>query len=186
VRLFVAVDPPSGEVEALDAALGDRDPGLRWVPPQQWHLTLVFCGEVAESVVPELCERLARAAARTEPLELRLHGAGSFPRQAARGRVLWLGVDGDVAPLRRLAERTAAAARRAGVAIEERAYRPHLTLARARRESADMRTALDRLSSYTGKPWQVSSIRLVHSTLGATVRHEPLADLPIGGAGHQA
>jgi len=184
VRLFVAVDPPDGEARALDAALAARDEQLRWVPPEQWHLTLVFCGEVSPGLVPELSERLARGAARTPQFDVRLVAAGSFPKQAARARVLWIGLDGDVDTMTRLAERCAAAARRTGVAVEDRPFRPHLTVARSRRDTVDVRTHVQRLSSYAGEPWRVTSVRLMHSTLGAQVRHEtlaqfPLADLPL-------
>lgn len=184
MRLFVAVDPPAAEVAALDRSLGARDPAVRWVPPAQWHVTLVFCGEVAEDVVPDLRARLARAAARTEPLSLQLAGAGTFPRQAARARVLWVGLHGDVPELTRLAERCAAAARRSGIDVEERPFRPHLTLARARRDAVDARPLVDRMSSYAGEPWQVSTFRLVRSHLGASVRHETVDEFAL--AAHQA
>ena len=182
MRLFVAIDPPSTVVAALEAAIGARDERLRWVPPEQWHLTLVFCGEVDASVVPELTERLARAAARTQPMSLRLAGAGTFPKQSARARVVWVGVDGDTPALARLAERCAAAARRCGIPVEDRAFRPHLTLARARRETEDARELVGRLGDFSSDGWQVTAVELVHSTLGGTVRHETLAELPL----HQA
>lgn len=184
MRLFVALDLPQEEVARLDAAIGARDATLRWVPVHQWHVTLVFCGEVDAAVVPELTERLSRAAARTPALTLRLDGAGTFPPQSSRARVLWVGLDGDVVTLSRLAERCAAAARRCGIDVETRRFRPHLTVARARRGTADATAHVQRLSSYAGQPWPVQSIRLVHSTLGAVVRHDVLAELPIGGAAH--
>jgi 2'-5' RNA ligase len=184
VRLFVAVAPPAAQIGALDAALGSavlgsRDEALRWVPPEQWHLTLVFCGEVSPTVVPELTERLTRGVARTPRFALRIATAGSFPKQAARARVLWAGLGGDVEALTRLAERCAAAARRSGIAVEDRAFRPHLTLARARRDTVDVRAEVQRLSSYAGEPWRVDTVRLVHSTLGAQVRHETLAEFQL-------
>jgi RNA 2',3'-cyclic 3'-phosphodiesterase len=179
VRLFVAVAPPLEQAKALDDAIGERDGRLRWVPTRQWHLTLVFCGEVDPVVVPELTERLARGSARTPRFDVNLAGAGSFPKQASRARVLWVGLGGDVATLTRLAERCLAAARRTGITVEDRAFRPHLTLARARRDTVDVRSTVQRLSSYAGEPWRVESVRLVHSTLGAQVRHETLAELPL-------
>ena len=188
MRLFVAVDPPAEAAAALDAAIGARDERLRWVPTEQWHLTLVFCGDVAEAVVPELTERLTRAASRTPPVSLRLASAGTFPKQAARARVLWVGVDGDIPTLSRLAERCAAAARRCGIDVEDRRFRPHLTLARARGDSSDARDYVSRLSSYDGQLWTVTTLRLVHSTLGSKVHHETLAEFDLGepGAAHQA
>lgn len=179
MRLFVAVDPPAEQVRRLDEAIGERDPQLRWVPTAQWHLTLVFCGEVDPDVVPELSERLGRAATRTSAFDLVVTGAGSFPRQAARARVLWAGFGGDTETLKRLAARCAAAARRSGIAVEDRPFRPHLTLGRARHDSVDARPTLQRLSTYAGDPWRVERVRLVHSTLGAHVRHETLAEFPL-------
>jgi len=174
VRLFVAVDPPPEAVAELEKAVGEREELLRWVPPEQWHLTLVFCGEVDDARVADLTERLRRAASRTSPFTLRLGGAGTFPKQAAKARVLWVGVDGDVPALTRLAERCAAAVRRTGVEVEDRKYRPHLTLARARREAVDARAQVEHLEGFETKPWTVSSLRLVKSTLGSKVHHETL------------
>lgn len=179
MRLFVAVAPPGAQVKALDETLGPRDEALRWVPPAQWHLTLVFCGEVAPTTVPDLTERLTRAAARTPQFEVRLAAAGSFPKQPARARVLWVGLSGEVATMTRLAERCAAATRRSGIPVEDRSFRPHVTLARARRDTVDVRAEVQRLSSYAGEPWRVDSVRLVHSTLGAQVRHETLEEFPL-------
>jgi 2'-5' RNA ligase len=186
MRLFVAVDPPPEQRSVLDAALGARDEQLRWVPVEQWHLTLVFCGEVDERVVPVLSERLARAASRTSAFALRLAGAGTFPHQAARARVLWVGLGGDTATLSRLADRCAAAARRSGIGVEERAFRPHLTTARARRDTVDARDYVERLSSYDGQPWQVKSVKLIHSTLGARVKHETLQEFHLTRPDYQA
>jgi RNA 2',3'-cyclic 3'-phosphodiesterase len=179
VRLFAAVDPPAEQVAALAAAVDRRDERLRWVPESQWHVTLAFYGETAESKVETLRSGLERVAARTQPLSLRLAGAGTFPRQQAKARVLWVGLDGDVDALRRLADRCAGAGRRARIAMEDRAFRPHLTVARSRKDPVDVRELVARLASYTGEWWTVTSLRLVHSTLGAQVRHETLAEFTL-------
>ncbi|PWS40443.1 RNA 2',3'-cyclic phosphodiesterase, partial [Streptomyces sp. ZEA17I] len=89
-RLFAAVLPPPSAVAELRTAVaplralpGARD--LRWTRPEDWHVTLAFYGEVPdEDVRPELEARLGRAAHRTEPFRLRVHGAGHFG-----GRALW-------------------------------------------------------------------------------------------------
>lgn len=180
MRLFVAAALPADLVERLDAALGVRGQELRWVPPEQWHITLSFYGEVPDDVVPRLVERLERATSRAEPMSLALQGAGTFPRQAARARVVWLGVTGAVEPLSRLADRCAAAARREGIKVEERSFRPHLTLARARRGAADVRELLRPIEGFSAGPWRVAAVRLVHSTLGAQVRHETLREFALG------
>jgi 2'-5' RNA ligase len=180
MRLFAAVDPPASERAALDAVLGGRDPGLRWVPPDQWHVTLAFYGEVAEARVADLAARLARTAARTSPFAVRLSGAGTFPAGADRARQVWVGVDGDLDMLARLAASCVAAGRRIGVRTEERRYRAHLTVARARRGSADVRDLITPLAAYSGAAWEVGEVRLVHSTIGSGVTHRDLAVLPVG------
>jgi 2'-5' RNA ligase len=179
VRLFAAVYPPAAELERLAAALGSLPADVRPVPAEQWHLTTAFYGDVPEAHVPGLTARLQRAAARTEQFGLLLAGAGTFPARAGRARQVWAGVTGDVGALTRLAERCAAAGRREGLAAEARRYRPHLTLGRARGQSVDATSTVATLSSYRGEPWTVTRLTLVRSTLGAPVRHEPLAELPL-------
>ena len=178
MRLFAAIYPRFEALDHLAAFLGALPDELRPVPREQWHLTTAFYGEVPDARVDALTERLARAAARTPVFELRLAGAGTFPSQPARARQLWIGVDGDKDTLSRLAERCTAAGNREGVKMEARRYRPHLTLARARKPPADATELVEVLSAYKGAPWPVQELVLVKSTLGAKLRHEPLATFP--------
>lgn len=183
VRLFVAVDPPTEEkVRLLDwlASANLDSTRLRLTPSDQWHLTLSFFGETPAAVLAELSERLERAAQRSPEMSLQLAGTGSFPADPARARVLWVGVDGDTAALSRLAERTAAAGRRTGLDLEQRKYRPHLTIARPRHGPIDLTRTLAALPAYHGEPFRVTTIRLVRSHLGPPVNHEPIAVFPLG------
>lgn len=183
MRLFVAVDPPVGEkARLLDwlASANLDSSRLRLTPSDQWHLTLAFYGETPAAVLPELTERLRRAAQRSPALSLQLTGTGSFPADPARARVLWVGVDGDTAELSRLADRTSAAGRRVGLDLESRKYRAHLTIARARQGPIDLTATLTSLPPYVGEPWRATTLRLVRSHLGPPVRHELLDDLPLG------
>ncbi|WP_371653366.1 MULTISPECIES: RNA 2',3'-cyclic phosphodiesterase [unclassified Streptomyces] len=165
MRLFVAVLPPSARVAELGVAVDALHalPGadrLRWAGRDDWHLTLAFLGEVDEAVLPDLRERLTRAAHRTPPFELRLHGGGRFG-----DKVLWAGVAGAIDALRLLAERSDAAARRAGVPMDEhRRYHPHLTLARSR-AGVDLHPYVDALASFEGTAWQADELVLVRSRL---------------------
>jgi 2'-5' RNA ligase len=182
-RLFVAVDVPIAErvrIEEWVAAAGlDRD-DLRLVAPEQRHITLAFFGDVPEGKVAELTARLGRAAARTPAFSIQPSGIGTFPANASRARVLWLGVTGDLVTLERLADRCRAAGRRLGLPMPQERFRPHLTIARARRGSVDLSSSLSRAPGYDGAPWPVTSARLVQSTLGPRVRHDPVAEFPLG------
>jgi 2'-5' RNA ligase len=182
MRLFAAVDPPQSETAALAVAAG-HDERLRYVPTEQWHVTTAFYGEVTEDVLPDLVNRLGRAAKRSAPMTLRVAGVGTFPKQSAKARVLWAGLGGDVEQLARLADRCVAAGRRCGLAMEDRPYRAHLTIARARREPVDLRDVTSALSTYAGAEWRAATVRLVKSTLGSTTLHETLQEWPLGASG---
>ena len=90
---------------------------------------------------------------------------------------------GGVDALRRLAGSTGAAARRCGIAVDDRPYRPHLTLARGR-EGADLRPAVEALSGFAGSPWTADALALVRSRLGAgpggTAAHEVVERWSLG------
>lgn len=183
MRLFAAIDPPAAERDRLlewlmSARLETTD--LRLVPSDQWHLTLAFYGETPGGTVTELTDRLRRAAARSNPLSVQLRGVGSFPADPVRAKVLWVGVDGDLAGIGRLAERCVAAGRRTGLHLENRKYRPHLTIGRPRHGPVDLRPTLESLPAYVGEPWQATELRLVRSYLGSQVRHETVAELTLG------
>ncbi|MFJ3926403.1 RNA 2',3'-cyclic phosphodiesterase [Streptomyces sp. NPDC090022] len=188
MRLFAAVLPSTAAMEELRLALAapglPAPQALRWTSRPGWHFTLAFMGEVRDEVLPELHARLERAAHRTAPFPLRLHGVGHFGH-----RSLWTGAAGDLDALRMLAERADAAARRAGVPMEQhRRYTPHLTLARAREAGgADLRPYLEALASFEGTPWQVAELSLVRSHLptsgvpGEQPRYEVVGAWPLTG-----
>ena len=164
MRTFVAVRPPQAAVEHLRAVLP------AWPSaPQRWHLTLAFLGDIADpaALVPALAEVCAGHA----PLDLRLAGSGAF----GRGGPVWVGVDGDRAGLTALAGAVAQACRDAGVEVERRPYRPHLTVGRRGRPDPAL------LAAYAGPSWTASEVELVASRLGPPVEHRVLERFPLSG-----
>ncbi|WP_225845418.1 RNA 2',3'-cyclic phosphodiesterase [Streptomyces sp. HPF1205] len=165
MRLFVALLPPPAALAELDAGLTrvrglpDAD-ALRWTAREGWHLTLAFLGEVPEETRPDLDERLARAARRHGPYELRLAGGGRFG-----DRTLWAGAEGDLTAVGHLADSVRAAARRAGApAAEEHGFHAHLTLARARQGArVRLRPFADALADFRGSSWTAGTLSLVAS-----------------------
>ncbi|MGW1316866.1 RNA 2',3'-cyclic phosphodiesterase [Streptomyces sp. NPDC002426] len=186
-RLFAAVLPPEPVADELARALAPLHaiPGaadLRWTAPAGRHFTLAFLGEVDEELLPELDARMERAARRTAPFPLRISGGGRFD-----GRALWAGAAGGLDTLRLLAARAHAAARKAGVPMEEehRRYTPHLTLARSRGH-ADLTPYTAALEGFQGREWEVREMSLVRSRLpaggvpGEQPRHEVVRAWPLG------
>ena len=165
MRTFVAVRPPAPAVAHLQSQL-ERWPSA----PERWHVTLAFLGEVDEP--RRLAAPLAAVCADAPPLQLSLTGSGTF----GRGGPVWVGLDGDVAALTALAQEVGRACRRAGVAVDRRPYRPHLTVGRGRRPDPRV------LASYAGPVWQADEVELVVSHLSRWVRHEVVERLPLGAA----
>ena len=168
MRLFVALWPPAEVVEHLQAAAADvaervgAPSGIRWVTAQQLHLTVAFLGETDALHQSRTQERLARVCARHPPLTLRLAGAGRFG-----DRILFVKVAGDREQLGRLAASVAAAGRRAGLTLEDRPWRAHITVARARPGGAGLRELARALDGYRSSTWTADDVHLVHSRLGA-------------------
>jgi RNA 2',3'-cyclic 3'-phosphodiesterase len=111
------------------SAFRSVSPGARWTQPEGIHLTLKFLGEISDGKVREVSERL-RKLGPFEPFAIRVTGLGFFP-DGRRPRVFWVGIE-ESPSLLRLAEQVDKAMETIGFAREERAFRPHLTLARFR------------------------------------------------------
>ena len=93
VRLFAAVelpDPARAAIEAATQRLRTTLPGLRWVPAENLHLTLVFLGWVDPDQLDPIRAELEVAAAPAAPFRARLGAAGRFPDRGAP-RVVWFG-----------------------------------------------------------------------------------------------
>jgi 2'-5' RNA ligase len=178
MRLFVAVWPPA-DVAAQVAGLRRPDvAGLRWTSPDQWHVTLRFLGSVPDGDVAAVVGALDAALSGPEVTGSE-PAAGSTVAVAGPAvgrfgdRVLHIPVTGlDV-----LAELVVAATGRYGEAPDDRPFHGHLTLARARGRSLDLR-------ALTGAPfdarWAVREVTLVRSTTAPTgARYEVLGRWPV-------
>ena len=125
MRLFVALRPPPA---LRDLLLGTMDgvEGARWQDDDQLHLTLRFIGEVDRHAAEDIAAALGSV---SHPgFAIRLDGIGCFDR---RGRIdtIWAGVTPHD-PVRSLHAAVSRALVRAGIKPEERAFIPHITVAR--------------------------------------------------------
>lgn len=124
LRLFTALSVPDDVAETLKRRQTGL-PGAKWRTADQLHVTLAFYGEVNERAADDLAAELSRAGG--GPFDITLSGVGAFG-DGHRTHAIWAGVEPNER-LTVLAGRCKAAAERAGIAVERRDYRPHLTLA---------------------------------------------------------
>ena len=132
-RLFVSLELPESIAELL-VRLNPHIPGVRWLAADQVHLTLAFLGSVAPEAEEKLCARLR--AIQFISFFLPLHGIGRFPARD-RPKVLWIGVGRGHPHLFQLHKRVTDAALAAGIEADLRPWRPHITLARCEKDSAE-------------------------------------------------
>jgi len=156
----------------------------RWVRPGQLHLTLAFLGEQEAARVPGFIEALRPLGPRHAPLLLRLQGAGCFGRPHTP-EVLFAEVAGETAALDALAAdaRQALSLLPLAQAKPAQAFRPHLTLARARGRHGD--ASLSRcLRALRDRPLGAFVLgRLVlyqSETLPSGSRYSEVADVALG------
>lgn len=128
MRLFVGIALPAEVIDALEAlscSLRADGDGLRWSSPETWHITLQFLGETSPERFASVVERLGEIRAAQVPVLLK--GTGNFERAG----IFWAGVK--VSPeLEELQRQVVAATAQCGVESDDRAYSPHVTLARAK------------------------------------------------------
>ena len=171
-RLFVAIRPPEIVRDRLIDTMSDS-PELGWVADENLHLTLRFIGEVESPLADDIALALSRI--RSESFELRVTGVGLFERR--NGGALWAGVQ-PREPVVALAAKVERACVNAGLEPERRAFHPHITLARFKRDSARAAQAfLERNRALASPPFKVDRSILYESRLSRHGAHyEAIAD----------
>src|SRR5262249_59819144 len=94
LRTFIAVDlggAVRGRCVALQENLARAGPDVKWVEPENLHVTLLFLGEVVDRDVPAVCSAVAAVCARHGAFPVTVELVGCFPNPP-RPRVVWVGV----------------------------------------------------------------------------------------------
>lgn len=180
MRLFVAIAVPEPVRRTLDAAVAPlrrRYDGLRWTPAANWHLTLVFLGEVPVGVRLRAQVALGAVARAARPCAIAVDGRlGRFG-----DRVLWAAVVAPDGSLSDLAAGVADELRSNGVAVDDRSFRAHLTLARARRGHRIPPKPRRLVALEAPLGWTASTVALMASQTGpAGSRYRTVATWPLG------
>jgi 2'-5' RNA ligase len=162
VRLFIAVRLPQELTDRAAALLPAALPALKRVRPELMHVTLAFLGWVPDGQLQAVDEAARAAAVVHRAFDLAFAGAGRFP-PSGRPRVVWVGIAEGAQPLAALAASVAAELRARALKFDDRAFAPHLTLARVREDASgpeartvaaavdtvvvpDLRTRVDRIA----------------------------------------
>ena len=184
VRTFVALEFPAVVGQTLGAIidqLRQAGDGVRWVRPEDTHLTLKFLGDVDEARIPDVARVVKDVAQTYVPFTLRTSDVGGFPNRE-RAKVVWVGVEGDLDALAGLQKDVDEALGSLGFPRDERKYFPHLTLGRARRKPVHVDD--DESARHRAVSFRVERIAVMRSDLqpGGAV-HSVLGYGMLGGTG---
>ena len=161
-RLFVSIELPDSVRQRL-AALDPQLRGVRWLEPNQMHLTLAFLGNVAPETQETLSEKLR--AISWKSFFLPLIGLGTFPGKGWP-KIIWIGVGTGHPHLFQLHKRVQEALLAVGLEPDLRSFHPHVTLARCRDVSPQtIRPFLKSNAAYDAGMIHVESFRLNSSEL---------------------
>lgn len=190
LRSFVAIDLPEHARQELHLVCEQLRPhvpqgSVRWSRISGVHLTLKFLGNVAPEDLTKIKNALFQVGQRHGPFAFTVGGVGCFPNER-RPRVVWVGIQEETGALAALQRDVEESLVPLGFKREKRAFHPHLTLGRARRNvSRGDQRRLGELIADTdvGELFQIEvrSFRLMRSDLrpdGAV--YTPLAVFNLG------
>jgi 2'-5' RNA ligase len=168
IRCFVAVECGGDELAAkftevrriLEAARAD----IKFVEPENVHLTLKFLGEIEPSLVEEASQAIKGTS--FQPFTARIEGTGVFPN-LRRPRVVWAGITEGVSQLAEIWNDVDARLSLLGFERERRGFSPHITIGRVRsgRNRDRLVQELSSLSDYAFGDLQVDRVTLKKSVL---------------------
>ena len=134
IRTFVAVPIPDSVIElqnSLRSTIHPKRGRIKWLRPDQLHLTLKFIGDTPESSFDDIRSLLYCIANKIRPIQLEIKKTGCFPKKE-RPRFMWAGISGETGKLNNLVNDIQSGLDLLGFYNDEKPYHPHITLGRAR------------------------------------------------------
>lgn len=167
-RAFIAIPLPAeirGAIREFTLLLRPRCGGAKWERSDKLHVTMKFLGETDEGIAGRILREMDRCVAGLPPFELVVSGFGAFPSMG-RPRILWIGCDAPGGALAAL--NLAIEERMAGLGFEreERAFHPHVTIARVRDDGVPPHlTSLPKNINFDPHHTLVTELHLMKSVL---------------------
>jgi 2'-5' RNA ligase len=169
IRTFIAVDlgkPIRDRLTALQETLVRTGTEVKWVEPENLHVTLLFLGEVDDREVHRVCQLVTDGVKDQPAFAMTVERVGCFPNPR-RPRVIWVGVGEGVQPLCTLHDGLEEPLMDLGYRREERRYTPHITLGRVKsdRPTDKLAAALAKHAGWKGGETMVREILVMSSEL---------------------
>ncbi|GAF87670.1 unnamed protein product [marine sediment metagenome] len=182
IRTFIAIEISdltrrnlARAQDELKAALQGRGGGIRWVPPENIHVTIKFLGEVPPNIVLEIGGIMTECCDGVAPFALVVRGVGAFPPAGARPpRVVFAAAE-IPEELRKIRDCLEEKLALLGIKRERRAFKAHLTLGRVRlrrgpsgrgpRATDELQSIMTRMADRDFGETHVEAVTLMRSDL---------------------
>jgi RNA 2',3'-cyclic 3'-phosphodiesterase len=170
IRTFIAIDvdkPVHNRLIELQETLANSGTDVKWVEPDNLHLTLLFLGEVEDKQLHQVCRAIADVSSKHSPFTLSLEKVGCFPN-LRRPRILWAGVGEGLQEVVKLHDDLEEPLLDMGCyRREERDYTPHLTLGRLKGDNvtAKLNELIAKNQGWTGGQSTIREVLVMSSTL---------------------
>ena len=172
LRSFLAVELPElilNRIGEIQRDLKSSRADVRWVSPENIHLTLKFFGTIEESIIESII-KLTEGPVRGTPLFfLKIQGMGAFPN-LKNPRVIWMGFQEGKEIIVAIQKQLEREFEKIGVQPEDRPFHPHLTLGRMRsnRGKDELVRGMERYREEEFGNFQVEKVVLIKSDLKPT------------------
>ena len=168
IRSFIAFDieEPSvlERITEMQKILAETGANLKFVKPENVHITLRFLGNITSSMVDRIYEGMQKI--QFTPFNVRIRGVGAFPK-LRYPRVVWAGIGEGVNQLREIFEQLEPSLRSLGFAPDSKGFSPHLTIARVKsgRNKAELIKCLEENVNFEFGIVKACCLRLKRSNL---------------------
>jgi 2'-5' RNA ligase len=185
LRTFIAVDLVKSvrdRAVALQETLAGTGAEVKWVEPENLHVTLLFLGEVDDREVAEVCRQTALCTGSHQPFAMSVEKLGCFPH-IRRPRVIWLGIGQGAETLTAIHDELEGPFAELGYRREERRFTPHITLGRVKsdRPINELATALAAHADWKGGETLIREIHVMSSQLSPHgPKYTVLSRAPLG------
>lgn len=166
MRAFIAIkipDPIKEEISKFQKGLRDIQ-DIKWVAPENIHLTLKFLGEIKEEQIENIGKVIKTSIQDTKPFNISFGALGGFPN-LSRPRVLWIGIKEGKEKLARFMDKLDKEISKLGFEQEARESIPHLTIGRVKKNWHSRPVLLNQQQSFDYPPFTVDKVYLIKSEL---------------------
>ena len=134
IRTFVAVliaPEIRQKIADVQGQVKKLAPDVKWVAPENFHVTLKFLGNVHEDAISDVCTAVDNAAQLFSPFDLSISGLGAFP-SVSRARIVWVGTKNGRDQLIALATAVDKNLAQLGFEREDKDFKAHITIGRVK------------------------------------------------------